>query len=55
MEHSVSNQWTLHYAVSDLGLHIVPLSHKRDASRIWVNYAKIKYVYFTDSDEKFKL
>ena len=27
---------TPHYAVSDLGLHCLPLSHKKDIGLIWV-------------------
>ena len=27
----------LHTAVSDLGLHCLPMSHKKDARLIWVN------------------
>ena len=27
---------TLHFAASDLGLHCLPMSHKKDAGHIWV-------------------
>ena len=34
----------VHYAVSDLGLHHLPMSHKKDARLIWVNvHAPIAY------------
>ena len=26
-----------HSGVSDLGMHFLPMSHKKDASLIWVN------------------
>ena len=29
---------TLRSAPSDLGLHCLPMSHKKDARLIWVNY-----------------
>ena len=28
---------TLRYALSDLGLHLKPMSHKKDARLIWAN------------------
>ena len=28
---------TPHCVVSDLGLHYLPMSHKKDAKHIWVN------------------
>ena len=41
IEHSVSKQWvpgqTLPSAAADLGLHCLPMSHKKDARLIWVN------------------
>ena len=32
---------TLHSVASDLGLHYLPLSHKKDDSHIWVKNAII--------------
>ena len=32
---------TLHSVVSDLGLHCLPMSHKKDARHIWVKKAII--------------
>ena len=32
---------TPHSVASDLGLHYVPMSHKKDAKHIWVKYAII--------------
>ena len=32
---------TPHSVVSDLGLHYLPMSHKKDARHIWVNNAII--------------
>ena len=38
IEHSASKQLTRsRFAASDLGLHCLPLSHKKDAMLIWVN------------------
>ena len=31
----------MHYAVSDLGLHCLPMSHKKDARLIWVKLENI--------------
>ena len=31
---------TPHYAVSDMGLHCLPMSHKKDARHIWVKCMK---------------
>ena len=43
MENYASKQWrpdqTPHSVVSDLGLHCLPMSHKKDARHIWVKNA----------------
>ena len=39
---SVDPDQTLHYAVSDQGLHCLPMSHKKDARPIWVKYSQKK-------------
>ena len=38
IEHSVSKQ---HYAVSDPGLHCLPMSHIKGARLIWINGKKL--------------
>ena len=41
MEHSVCKQWRgdqmPHSAASGLGLHCLPMSHKKEARLIWIN------------------
>ena len=40
IEHSVNSEYpdqTLRYVASDLGLHGLPMSHKKDPRFIWVN------------------
>ena len=39
IEHSVSKQWRPHSAASDLDLHCLLMSHKKDARLIWVKIA----------------
>ena len=43
-EHSVSEQWRADQmplsAASDLGLHCLPMYHKKDARLMWVNILK---------------
>ena len=34
---------TLHYAVSDQGLHCSHMSHKKDARLIWINGELCRY------------
>ena len=36
MKNRKANDQTPHYAVSDLYLHCLPMSHKNDARLIWV-------------------
>ena len=49
IEHSVGKQWrpgqTQRAAASDLGLHGLPMSDKKDARLIWVNDKSIIYTY----------
>ena len=45
IEHSVSKQWRpcsyAASAASDLDLHCLPMSHKKDARLIWVKPARV--------------
>ena len=55
IEQSISKQWnpdqTSRFAASDLGLHCLPIYHKKDASHnIWV---KRKTPYFCRNNELF--
>ena len=37
---------TPHFVASDLGLHYLPMSHKRDARHIWVKNAIILLISY---------
>ena len=41
MDQSISKQWR----ISDLGLHCLPMSHKKNARLIWVNPYHVEYLY----------
>ena len=51
IEHSVANSGdpdqTLRSAVSGLGLHCLPMSHKKDARLKWVKHYHAEYLYYT--------
>ena len=35
-----------HFVASDLGLHYLPMSHKKDARHIWVKHALILLISY---------
>ena len=45
---SVDPDQMLHFAASDLGLHCLPMSRKRDARHEWVKSDNILYLYEID-------
>ena len=42
---SVSKQWIPNFAASDLGLHCLPMYHKKDAWLKLVKYSDFKCLY----------